>query len=661
MIDWQTQNQAYLSQRLAWLRDLLARSGRNDSKPEFDWDPANVDTEPSSDLAALEQIRNCFGLSEFETDLLFLGAAFEFDTGLPRLCAEAQGDTLLSYPTLALALKVFNGASWDALSPHRPLIKHQLIQFQQPLGQPLLSSPVRTDQRIVSFIKGLNYLDERLARLLLLLADRSNPKEIWLSPSQQETVSELGAAIPRLTELDGRPPLIQLVGSDEPSKLQVAESIAHNFGLDLYSLSSELIPLDISEQELFLRLWERESCLLPMALYIEPSTTLDQMDPASPISRFLRRSSGLVFISVSQASRALTRRTEVMEITKPSPSEQRQLWTELLRDPVAAQRLSAQFNFDGSAIHTVARRAEAPSRARPSGERKSILWNLCRRHARPALDELAERIDCRATWNDLILPDEPTRELRAITSQLRRADRVYQEWGFAKKHVRGLGTSVLFSGESGTGKTMAAEVIANDLELDLYRIDLSQVVNKYIGETEKNLKRIFDLADGNVILFFDEADALFGKRTQVKDAHDRFANIETNYLLQRMEAYRGLAILATNLKSSLDRAFLRRLRFVVNFAVPDARLRREIWERAFPADTPMGDVDFGRLARLNLTGGNIHTVALNAAFTSSGDEAVSMASILNSAQQEYRKLQKPICSNDFQWRNASSRNSSPRT
>src|SRR6266849_3573733 len=241
------------------------------------------------------------------------------------------------------------------------------------------------------------------------------------------------------------------------------------------------------------------------------------------------------------------------------------------------------------------------------------VWDLCRDLTRPRLDALAQRLDVKATWDDLVLPNEQMSLMRQIAGQVRERHKVHAEWGFALKMNRGFGISALFSGESGTGKTMAAEVIANDLRLALYRIDLSAVVSKYIGETEKNLRKLFDAAEqGGAILFFDEADALFGKRSEVKDSHDRYANIEINYLLQRMEAFSGLAILATNMKSALDLAFMRRLRFIVNFPFPGCKERKLIWQKALPVETPKGDLDYDRLARLNISGGNIHSIALNA-------------------------------------------------
>jgi SpoVK/Ycf46/Vps4 family AAA+-type ATPase len=232
---------------------------------------------------------------------------------------------------------------------------------------------------------------------------------------------------------------------------------------------------------------------------------------------------------------------------------------------------------------------------------------------------------------------------------VRRRSAVYDAWGFGARGSRGLGIAALFAGASGTGKTMAAEVLAAELALDLYRIDLSSVVSKYIGETEKNLRRVFDAAEeGGSILLFDEADALFGKRSEVRDSHDRYANIEVSYLLQRMESYRGLAILTTNQKSALDPAFLRRLRFVVQFPFPDPPQRAEIWRGIFPAETPTEGLAPERLARLNVAGGNIRSIALNAAFLAADEgEPVRMEHLLRAARSEYVKLEKPLSESEI--------------
>jgi SpoVK/Ycf46/Vps4 family AAA+-type ATPase len=242
-----------------------------------------------------------------------------------------------------------------------------------------------------------------------------------------------------------------------------------------------------------------------------------------------------------------------------------------------------------------------------------------------------------------VLPDQQLQTLREVAIHVRERSKVYHDWGFARRYSRGLGISLLCAGPSGTGKTMAAEVLANELSLDLFRIDLSEVVSKYIGETEKNLARLFAAAEGGAILLFDEADALFGKRSEIKDSHDRYANIEISYLLQRMESFEGLTILTTNLKDSLDSAFLRRLRFVVHFPFPDAAQRELIWRRVFPPDTPVSDLDMARLAKLNFSGAVIRNVAMNAAFLAAAEQqVVGMRHLALATRSEYAKLEKSI-------------------
>jgi SpoVK/Ycf46/Vps4 family AAA+-type ATPase len=279
-----------------------------------------------------------------------------------------------------------------------------------------------------------------------------------------------------------------------------------------------------------------------------------------------------------------------------------------------------------------------------NGDLAATIWTLCRSRLRARLEGLAQRIEASVTWDDLVLPDVQKETLRTIAVQLRHRIQVHERWGFAEKSRRGLGIGALFSGPSGTGKTMAAEVLAHKLGLDLYRIDLASVVSKYIGETEKNLRRVFDAAEeSGAILLFDEADALFGRRSEVKDSHDRYANVEVSYLLQRMEAYRGLAILTTNMKSALDPAFLRRLRFVMQFPFPEHAQRAEIWRRIFPAATPIDGVDASRLALLRLAGGNIRHIAMNAAFLAADEGApVRMHHLQVAARGEYAKLERQL-------------------
>ena len=311
--------------------------------------------------------------------------------------------------------------------------------------------------------------------------------------------------------------------------------------------------------------------------------------------------------------------------------------------------LSAHFQLDAQAISDLA--AEARRMASEQGSvnhRADALWEACRAATRQPLNELVQRRLSTVRWEDLVLPPEQLGTLREIAEQVRARNRVLDEWGFGRT-VRGHGITALFVGQSGTGKTLAAEVLASALQLDLYHIDLSQVVSKYIGETEKNLRRVFDAAEASgAILLFDEADALFGKRSEVRDSHDRYANIEVSYLLQRMESYRGLAILTTNHKGALDAAFLRRLGFVVEFPFPDSAQRNAIWHQVFPKETPTAELDYGKLSRLQLGGGNIAGIALRSAYLAAFEGVpVSMRHLLRATRSEHVKLERPLSAADI--------------
>ena len=364
-----------------------------------------------------------------------------------------------------------------------------------------------------------------------------------------------------------------------------------------------------------------------------------------------------LILSTRSVRRSMWRPVILLDVNKPTRQEQTELWRNVLPTSFASlngklDAMVSQFNLGPAAIESAALQSignAAPESAddavQPTGDVVAArLWNACRVQARPSLEGLAQRIESNAAWDDLVLPNNQKQVLIQIAAHVRQRAKVYDAWGFGSKGSRGLGISALFAGPSGTGKTMAAEVLANELSLDLYRIDLSQIISKYIGETEKNLQRVFEAAEeGAAVLLFDEADALFGKRSEVKDSHDRYANIEVSYLLQRMESYRGLAILTTNRKSALDQAFLRRLRFVVEFPFPEAAQRAEIWKRVFPQTTPTNELKIDRLMHLHVSGGNIFNIAMGAAFLAAdAGELVGMSHLLYSARNEFAKMEKPL-------------------
>jgi hypothetical protein len=408
----------------------------------------------------------------------------------------------------------------------------------------------------------------------------------------------------------------------------------------LWRLAADDLPAAPDARVGLAALWEREVRLSDAALLIE----VDADDPLllGRARRFAEAVPGLVLVAAPR--RPALEGVAAVEIPKPSRAEQAQIWRRALagtagRANGAIEQVTAQFDLPASEIEQAAAAALAVA-----GRRKPDLWSACREQLRLRLDDLASHLRPVAGWDELVLPGEQTAILKGMVAQMHHRKRVYEDWGFAARLGRGLGISALFAGPSGTGKTMAAEVIARSLDLDLYRIDLSAVVSKYIGETEKNLRRVFDAADGSgALLLFDEADALFGKRTEVRDSHDRFANIEVSYLLQRMEDYAGLAILTTNRRAALDEAFLRRIRFIVQFPFPDRALRTRLWQGVFPAQVRTEGLLPERLAQLDVAPGTIRNIALNAAFLAAAtDSPVTMRHLLDAATVECGKLEKSL-------------------
>lgn len=654
-LTWQENNNHYLTVALMWLRTRLTNhitlSEEGDStKPAAsettltELENAMLQAEAVTPPPALVMMSRRLGLSRFEQYVLLLCAALDLDTRVAGLCAAAQGNPKQHYPTFALALSLFDNPTWSILSPQSPLRYWRLIEVKQTDTLGLTASPLRVDERILNYLKGLNHLDETLTPFVMPLNVVDN--EETLSASQQERASTILQRLSQQNRINGAH-IIQLLGSDITSKQLTAHYTAEQLGLKLYHLPAQLLPTNPHNLETFMRLWQRETLLMPVGLYLD-AYDLDESPqvsgPASPLARFLQRCQSLIFLDTREVRAGLERTSLTFEIVKPVPIEQYAVWESTLKETLngstieVAGLLAGQFDLNLPAIQKIARDVLTQEIERDHLLRPA-LWESCLCHTRPQLEKLIQRLDLKATWQDIVLPAREIEMLHQIVHQINQRTKVYETWGFRHKKNRGLGTIVLFAGESGTGKTMAAEVIANELNLDLYRIDLSAIVSKYIGETEKNLCRLFDAAEeGGAILFFDEADSLFGKRGAVKDSHDRYANIEINYLLQRIEAYKGLAILATNRKADLDEAFIRRLRFIISFPKPDAVSRQHIWQKVFPAETPLTPLNYETLASYNLTGGSIFNAALNAAFLAAHeDKPVSMPFVLDAIDSEFTK------------------------
>ncbi len=658
--NWEEANQRYLVAALGVVREHLERhtgrcgeKGASDSSPEAPQETLRQVARTMPAPSALENLATIFALSAFEQNVLLLCAGAELDSRFAALCAAAQGDVRRTYPTFSLALAALPDAHWSTLVPTRPLRYWRLIEVAS--GDSLTLGPLRIDERILHYLAGVNCMDERLRAYV-----EANDDQLDLPPSLQAVAKRIAAATLGRGKNSDSIPVIQLCGEDPLACQAVARAACEMSGMNLYVMPASTLPQAPTEFGAWIRLWEREAALGANLLLIDCHGQ-DATDAArgSVVCRLINVARCPMFVAARQPRHHFARPALTVDVAKPTRVEQKALWHHGLGQAVASlngqlDAVLSEFNLGPTAIQTVTaqlRRRNGMSGETDAGDAgvrasqlATQLWDLCRDQARPRLENLAHRIEPAAKWDDLVLPATQRQTLRDIAGQVRQRFRVHETWGFASKGSRGLGISALFAGPSGTGKTMAAEVLANELRLDLYRIDLSQVVSKYIGETEKNLRRVFDAAEeGGVILFFDEADALFGKRSEVKDSHDRYANIEISYLLQRMEAFRGLAILATNLKNVLDPAFLRRIRFVVHFPFPEAADRAEIWRQVFPANTPTENLDVAKLARLNVAGGNIRNIALNAAFFASDEgQPVSMTHLLRAARHECAKLERPL-------------------
>jgi hypothetical protein len=595
----------------------------------------------------IDILGHLFGLNAFERDVLLLAAAAEFDADFQALFGYVQDDLKRSYPTMHLAYVLFGSpensvqelsASFNA---NAALRRYQLIHLREdyaPIALRALSLP----ERILDYLRGINQLDNDLQQHVIAL-----PQAI-LSPSLNTNTEQLVLAINR-TRADGIFPVVNLIGERDGGQRDVAIDLAHRLRIKLF----ELDPISIAEHEInaLIALIEREALLVQAAFFID-MTAIDEPSPRLKrlINALISRTGVLIILGnrerLEQAPRIMN-----LQLLRLASQDRISLWQAALDETaplVDIPRIVQQFRFGPNGVRQAVTTAKLNAAMRSNLQEHSTdltmedLWSACRQESELELDDLAQRIHPVHLWDDLVLQGDVLEQLHEIAQQVHHRHHVYVSWGYEQKLSRGRGISALFTGASGTGKTMAAEILANELRLPLFRIDLAGVVNKFVGETEKNLKAIFLAAEASgTILFFDEADALFGKRTDVKDSHDRYANIEVNYLLQLMENYSGLAILATNRQQSVDRAFLRRLRFLINFPFPNLDSRRRIWQRVFPQTVPLGRLDYNQLAQMEIAGGNIQTIALNAAFLAAADEGVvEMKHIAAAARREYSKLDK---------------------
>ncbi|MCG2622429.1 ATP-binding protein [Arthrobacter sp. I2-34] len=613
---------------------------------------------------ALPRLAELFGLSDVELQAIVVCLAPELRSKYDRLYAYLQDDITRKRPSVDLVLDLLCGTEdrrWTAqrIFGETAALQHwgllqEVADPNSPSGSSGLARFLRLDPRICRFALGDQRIDGRLARVARLR--RPPPTEPAADPAAAVAVE--GLRLDPDPSADCRQ-VLYLQGPEGVGKAEQALRLSAAAGLALLILDAEALPaLPPDQAQDLLVAACRESALQRSALYLERADALlgaPGRAVLKSLGRLAAERGGPIILGGEVPWRANgifdPAHFGTAAVPVPGAAERAALWRRQLdgKAPAAAdwaEDLACRFVLTPARIRQAAAAAEEQSRrlSAASGPSLEEFAAACRHQSSQQLGDLAVKVDPRHGWEDLVLPDSRTAQLREICAQVHQHYRVYEAWGFGRELSRGKGLSVLFAGPPGTGKTLAAEVLAREAGLGLFEVDLSGVVSKYIGETEKNLARIFDEArTGNAILFFDEADALFGKRTEVRDAHDRYANIETSFLLQKLDEHEGIVLLASNLRSNLDEAFTRRLRYVVDFPFPDAALRRRIWESHLPAEAPVADdVDCGALAgEYAIAGGSIKNIVLNAAFLAAADGGIITARHIRlGTRREFEKLGK---------------------
>jgi AAA+ superfamily predicted ATPase len=660
-----------LLDELAWLDGLLAQAvARQRVRPsdEFrgiyvseaevdellDLDPLaeegdaeDVLTAAGSGAFPLDDLARRLGLSPFERATLLLAVAPSLDKRYGRLYAYLQDDLTLPFATPGLALDLFC-PSFDqrareriAFRPEARLRALGLVDLAGDESQRLLTRPLAVPEPVVRHLLGAETVEPPPGfegdRCLVL-------------PATQEAA--LGSLRLRWAE-DPAAIVLCLAGEPGSGRRLAADEIAEAAGLRVHHASNGE-PLVDAVREAALR--DRVLCLSDAdALFVGGQ---DDAAQRSAVETALRAAGLPLIITLSSPSNAPSslggRPVRVFEVPALTTASRCAVWLQECRfagidlTDVQAGLLATTYRLSGAQIRAAVERAFLVDTGRAHPFERMV--EAARSLSTVTLGRLGSEVAPRFTWDDIVLPPEVEEALREITLRVRHQGKVFGDWGFDRRHASARSLSVLFSGPSGTGKTMAAEVSANELGLPLYRVDLSAVVSKYIGETEKNLAQIFgDAASSGAILFFDEADALFGRRSEVRDSHDRYANLEVSFLLQRMEDYDGIVILATNLRQNMDEAFVRRLHLAVDFPFPDAESRLEIWRRTLPARTPLApDVDLEALARrFRISGGHIRNACVTAAFlAASEDEPVAMQHLLAAIRREHQKMGKLLIDAD---------------
>lgn len=593
--------------------------------------------------ARLDRLAALFHLTPFDIDILLLTLAPAFDLRYQRIYGYLQDDITRKSPTVNLALDLFAGkgerfARLEHFDSTAPLFSHDILTLQES-NTPLLGRSLAIEPSLARWLLG-QYTPEGM------LPSAPGP------PDPDALPAGLPAYDPAI--------ILSFTGPDHLAQRRAARALSSRCERPLLRLDLPSIPGGDGLLPAIRRTLRDALLLGAIAWFTGWDTALQGHAVRTDVLQLVLPHPDMLITSSVEAWQARdvhrTRRLRQLDFQVPEYGRRLSIWKRALEDhpdveALGLPHLAGQFALTSGQIRDALEAARDAAHARKAILDAGDLLSAARSHSNPRLGALARKIDPRFTWDDIVLPREQITILREITATVRQRPRVLDEWGVGAKLASSRGVTVLFAGPPGTGKTMAAEIMAHDLGLDLYKIDLSGVVSKYIGETEKNLEKVFEeAASSNAILFFDEADALFGKRSEVRDAHDRYANLEISYLLQRMEAYDGVTILATNLRANLDEAFTRRLQFAVDFPFPEEEDRLRIWKALLPPELPLErPIDFPLLARrFRIAGGSIRNVIVNAAYLAASDgDSVSMGHFLHGTRRELQKMGRLLDEDDL--------------
>ena len=651
-----TVDSTVLSNSLDLKQQINEMESRISSKAEF--------TRNNGNYSRIDYLRSPFTLSSLEIQILIIALAPLIDSKYEQIYGYLQDSSLQKNPSLQLLYRLFGSNLADIavirelISPHSSLIFWGLIEFIGHPDEEGASRNFKIDPRIADYILGSDLLDSSVIQATSVLQPLPEGTELLF---EKQLLEEINVALKlyqkgESNNIRKKTDYIVFRGEGSYDKECAARFLSRNLGMPLLFADSLAFPSDTTLRQWLKRLI-RETLLYNTILMIRVSSDKTLINDITSILNSLEpytESPIILDIPSEVDSNTIIAgpTTLFIEFVKPRFELKKKIWKKHINGfkigtvPGISEKLSEMFEFSSDQIQhaiTVAKNRQLIENGSEDITYESLV-EASRDQSKHGLGNLGIKLTGKYSFEDIVLPDSQLKLLQEVLihSQYRR--QVFIDWGFQEKIRYGQGLSILFYGESGTGKTMAASIVASELDLDIYRIDLSGIVSKYIGETEKNLAKVFDEArKTNSILFFDEADALFGKRTDVKDAHDRYANIEVSYLLQKMEEYDGVSILATNLKDNIDDAFTRRIRFMVEFPFPEEKYRKKIWAKIFPEKAPLNEkMDYDFLAqKMDVTGGLIKNIALSAAFIASSEQqSISMNHIVLAARREYKKTAK---------------------